>query len=62
MQSPPERMDEELSDRISGSMFGLAIGDALGAHVEFRPHDYLLQNPVTDLEAGGTWGLAKGQV
>ncbi|CAF1079739.1 unnamed protein product [Rotaria sp. Silwood1] len=42
-------------------MFGLAMGDALGAHVEFRPHSYLLANPVKDLVGGGTWGLQKGQ-
>ncbi len=40
----------------------MALGDALGAHVEFRPYHYLVQNPVTDLKAGGTWGLQKGQV
>lgn len=40
----------------------MAMGDALGAHVEFRPHDYLLEHPVTDLSSGGTWGLEKGQV
>jgi hypothetical protein len=43
-------------------MIGMAIGDALGAHVEFRPHTYLEANPVKDLEGGGTWGLEKGQV
>ncbi|CAF1060218.1 unnamed protein product [Rotaria sp. Silwood1] len=42
-------------------MFGLTIGDALGAHVEFRPNSYLVANPVKDLEGGGTWGLQKGQ-
>ncbi|CAF1444937.1 unnamed protein product [Rotaria sp. Silwood1] len=42
-------------------MFGLLLGDALGAHVEFRPHAYLLANPVSDLQSGGTWGLEKGQ-
>ncbi len=40
----------------------MALGDALGAHVEFRPHEYMVQNPVSDLKAGGTWGLKKGQV
>ena len=49
-------------DRVRGSMMGLALGDALGASVEFRPHSYLLDNPVKDLQSGGTWGLAKGQV
>ena len=57
--SPP---DEEVLDRVKGSMLGMALGDALGAHVEFRPHSYLLKHPVTDLEGGGTWGLKKGQV
>ncbi len=49
-------------DRIQGSMFGLAIGDALGAHVRLKPHDYLEEYPVTDLREGGTWNLEKGQV
>jgi hypothetical protein len=40
----------------------MALGDALGAHVEFRPRQYLLSNPVNDLEGGGTWGLRPGQV
>ena len=40
----------------------MALGDALGAHVEFRPHEYMIQNRVTDLVGGGTWGLKKGQV
>ena len=62
LEKPPMNKNTGNENGIVGSMFGLAIGDALGAHVEFRPHDYLLQNPVTDFEAGGTWGLAKGQV
>jgi ADP-ribosylglycohydrolase len=43
-------------------LIGLALGDALGAHVEFRPRQYLVENPVKDLQPGGTWGLKKGQV
>ena len=62
MKDPPGEIDEEILNRIQGSMIGMALGDALGAHVEFRPHQYLVQNPVTDLKAGGTWGLRKGQV
>ena len=60
--SPPTPLDKQLLDRIFGSMMGLAIGDALGAHVEFRPHEYLVSNPVTDFQSGGTWSLQKGQV
>jgi hypothetical protein len=62
MQDPPSAINETILDRIQGSLIGLALGDALGAHVEFRPHQYLLENPVKDLEGGGTWGLKRGQV
>lgn len=62
IKDPNGRIDERLYDRILGSIFGLILGDALGAHVEFRPRDFLVANPVSDLHGGGTWGLAKGQV
>lgn len=62
MPEAPNSVDEEILDRIKGSMIGMALGDALGAHVEFRPRQYLVANPVKDLEGGGTWGLQKGQV
>lgn len=62
IEDPPGRIAEDLLDRVQGAMIGLALGDALGAHVEFRPHDYMQANPVTDLVGGGTWGLDKGQV
>ncbi|CAF4564251.1 unnamed protein product, partial [Rotaria sp. Silwood2] len=48
-------------DRVIGSLIGLAVGDALGASVEFRPRDYLLHHPVSDMQKGGTWGLNAGQ-
>ncbi len=62
MEDPPINYNEEILDRIQGSMFGMALGDALGAHVEFRPRQYLHDKPVEDLQGGGTWGLEKGQV
>lgn len=62
MTDPPESVDESLLTRIRGSMLGMALGDALGAPVEFRPPEYLLVYPVKDLQDGGTWGLKKGQV
>ncbi|CAF4075373.1 unnamed protein product, partial [Rotaria sordida] len=61
LKNPPGSIDGDMLNRIKGSMFGLLLGDALGAHVEFRPHGYLLANPVSDLQSGGTWGLEKGQ-
>ena len=62
MKEPPNTIDIGILDRVQGSMVGLALGDALGAHVEFRPRKYLRHNPVRDLVGGGTWGLKKGQV
>lgn len=62
MQNPPGDINSNILDRIYGSMIGLALGDALGAFVEFRPHAYLFENPVHTLKGGGTWGLKKGQV
>jgi hypothetical protein len=59
---PPKTHNENLLDRVRGSLIGLALGDALGAHVEFRPRQYLIEHPVTELQAGGTWGLTQGQV
>ena len=57
-----DRIDPLILDRIQGSMLGMALGDALGAHVEFRPFEYLQANPVTDMKGGGTWSLQLGQV
>ncbi|CAF1124320.1 unnamed protein product [Adineta ricciae] len=61
MREPDGAIDEDLLKRVQGSMVGMALGDALGASVEFRPREYLENNPVRDLQSGGTWGLAKGQ-
>ncbi|CAF1029661.1 unnamed protein product [Adineta steineri] len=60
--NPPlhnSKSDEQ--EKIVGSLVGLAIGDALGASVEFRPRQYLLDHPVNDMQGGGTWGLDAGQ-
>lgn len=39
---------------IKSALFGLAIGDALGVPVEFRPRTSLKHNPVLDMEGFGT--------
>lgn len=59
---PPTINNSETLKRIQGSIFALAIGDALGASVEFRPRSYLEAHPIKDFQSGGTWGLQKGQV
>ena len=57
----PDNSRSKEEDKIISSLVGLAIGDALGASVEFRPHQYLAEHPVNDLQSGGTWGLDAGQ-
>ena len=46
-------------DRQRGAMFGLAVGDALGAAVEFMPPGTF--EPVTGYRDGGPHGLAAGE-
>jgi ADP-ribosylglycohydrolase/protein-tyrosine phosphatase len=47
-----------LRDRYHGALLGLAIGDALGASVQFRrPGSF---PPVSDLQAGGPFDLPRG--
>ncbi|CAF4454004.1 unnamed protein product [Rotaria sp. Silwood2] len=60
MTDPPD-VDDDILDHVQGSMVGMALGDALGAPVEFRPRQYLKEHPVRDLVGGGTCGLKKGQ-
>jgi ADP-ribosylglycohydrolase len=48
-----------LIDRKRGALFGLAVGDALGAAVEFEmPGQFA---PVTDYRGGGPHGLGPGE-
>ena len=47
------------TDHRHGTLLGLAIGDALGAAVEFKsPGSF---EPVTGYRAGGPHGLASGE-
>ena len=48
-----------LHNRQRGALLGLAVGDALGAAVEFSPPGTF--KPVTDYRAGGPHGLAPGE-
>ncbi|CAF2407863.1 unnamed protein product [Rotaria sp. Silwood2] len=61
VQDPPAPINAMILDRVQGSMIGMALGDALGAHVKFRSRDYLVRNPVTDIIGGGTLDLKQGQ-
>jgi ADP-ribosylglycohydrolase len=46
-------------DRYTGSLLGLAVGDALGAPIEFSPPGSF--TPLTDMIAGGPFNLERGQ-
>jgi ADP-ribosyl-[dinitrogen reductase] hydrolase len=49
----------ELKDRFLGCLLGLAVGDALGAPVEFKVRGSF--PPVEEMQAGGPFNLKKGQ-
>ncbi|WP_222432733.1 ADP-ribosylglycohydrolase family protein [Moraxella sp. VT-16-12] len=51
--------DIHLFDRSQGCLLGLAVGDALGAAIEFRPKDSFA--PIKDMMGGGIFNLKKGQ-
>ena len=48
----------DITDRALGCLVGLAIGDALGAAVEFKPRGTF--EPVTGMRGGGSHGLDAG--
>lgn len=48
-----------LADRATGALLGLAVGDAVGTTLEFRPRDSY--PALTDMVGGGPFDLARGQ-
>lgn len=52
-------LNNDKPNRAKGALLGLAIGDSVGMAVEFSPKDSFL--PLTDMVAGGVFGLQKGQ-
>ncbi|GGE03029.1 hypothetical protein GCM10011515_23300 [Tsuneonella deserti] len=50
---------EAIRGRALGALVGLAVGDALGTTLEFRPRDSY--EPLTDIVGGGPFRLAPGQ-
>jgi ADP-ribosyl-[dinitrogen reductase] hydrolase len=49
----------EPRDRYAGCLAGLAVGDAVGTAVEFKPRGSF--PPLTDMVGGGTFQLSPGQ-
>ncbi len=52
-------IDTALARRMRGCLLGLAVGDAVGAAVEFCPRGSFA--PVTDMTGGGPFGLSAGE-
>ena len=48
----------DLLSRFRGSLLGLAVGDALGAPVEFEPRGSFA--PITGFRGGGPFNLRAG--
>jgi ADP-ribosyl-[dinitrogen reductase] hydrolase len=46
-------------DRFLGCLLGLAVGDAVGTTLEFKPRGAF--RPITDMTGGGPFHLAPGQ-
>ena len=47
-------------NEIRSSVFGLAVGNAMGVPVEFKNREELLEKPVTSMIEHGTYGLSAG--
>ena len=52
-------LQEEEVDRLRGCLLGLAVGDAVGTTVEFKPRGTFA--PVDDMVGGGPFDLKPGQ-
>lgn len=58
-------MNEIIKDRIKGSLYAFAMGDAMGATTEFMTKDQikvLFPKGLKDIVGGGWLGLPKGEV
>lgn len=55
----PGTKNEERLDRAIGALVGLAVGDAVGTTLEFKPRDSY--TPVSDMTGGGPFRLKAGE-
>lgn len=55
----PATTEAAIRDRAVGALLGLAVGDAIGTTLEFRPRDSY--EPMVDMVGGGPFGLKPGE-
>ncbi|WP_027442567.1 ADP-ribosylglycohydrolase family protein [Erythrobacter cryptus] len=58
-ESAPCQSDAAIRDRAIGALLGLAVGDAVGTTLEFKPRGSYPR--LTDMIGGGPFGLKPGQ-
>ncbi len=59
VDEPVEEHASSVRDRAVGALVGLAVGDAVGTTLEFKPRDSY--EHITDMVGGGPFGLEPGQ-
>lgn len=52
--------DKRLFSKVSGALFGVCVGDALGLPVQFLSREEVRRDPVTGMRGHGTFGLPPG--
>lgn len=52
--------DDRFFSRVSGALFGVCVGDALGLPVQFLSREEVRRDPVTGMRGHGTFGLPQG--
>lgn len=55
-----DRIEDDFDYKIKSGLFGVAVGDALGVPVEFKPRDILKDNPVLDMMGYMCWNQPPG--
>ncbi len=55
----PSTTADSIRDRAHGALLGLAVGDAVGTTLEFRPRD--AQDRLEDMVGGGPFNLSAGE-
>lgn len=49
--------DKQLFSKVSGALFGVCVGDALGLPVQFLSREDIRRNAVTGMRGHGTLGV-----